>query len=69
MPSGDILIKKILSVHMLKDFNINPEVKPLSNRARFLALGISPEGEMVLKGFFFLIKTSRRLKTPGGVSH
>jgi hypothetical protein len=51
MPSGDIRKKINLGVHMLKGFNINPEVKPLSNRARFLALGISPAGEMVLKGY------------------
>jgi hypothetical protein len=38
---------------MLKGFNIKKSgVKPLSNRAQFLALGISPEGKMVLKGFF-----------------
>jgi hypothetical protein len=37
---------------MLKGFNLKPEVKPLSNRARFLALGISPEGKIFLKGYF-----------------
>jgi hypothetical protein len=41
-----------LSVHMPKGFNKKFKVKPLSNRARFLALGISPEGKMYLKGYF-----------------
>jgi len=40
---------------MLKGFNIKPEVKPLSNRRRFLALEISPEGKIYLKGYFYLL--------------
>jgi hypothetical protein len=37
---------------MLKGFNIKPEVKLLSNRTRFLVLGISPEGKIHLKGYY-----------------
>jgi len=47
---------------MLKGFNIKTLVKPLSNRAQFLAMGTSPEGKMVLIRLLFLIKTSRRHK-------
>jgi len=39
-------------VRMLKGFNKKPEVKPLSNRAQSLVLGVSPEGKMFLKGYF-----------------
>ena len=37
---------------MLKSFIIETRVKPLSNRAQSLVLGVSPEGKMFLKGYF-----------------
>ncbi len=50
---------------MLKSFIIETKVKPLSNRAQSLDLGISPEGKMFLKGNFLnknLQASQRRLE-------